>query len=387
LGETKQPLNYLALGLAGAAAYVIVTGGGVIEIGKWHLSFTEPHNLIHAAYVAVFVRALWWWRKAGSAWSAELPMTLRTVLLIHGGAIAIWFLLPKRLSYFLWFLSPANNDQHRESVTFMHGLPHYLQGLQADYLTSSWAVYLMAAGLVLALLAWPKLKPGSAAVFCFFAIAAYLTCQHPMLKYRFMHSWIAAGSVLSATGLVFAVQQLTGVISQPARLWAAGLGCAIVIGLLSPAFLEPGHAQEGGLKAELPSPLRITEIYLPALADARQPTIVSNVSARFLWTWTFIEHHHHQNMAAEIKNFKAFDGHPEAAKAWLESTRSEALVLIDVAPGSPFDLRTDEYVDLAAFHQALAAQTAWQQTRRWELQDGVTITMWTKSANQQAKTQ
>ena len=79
------------------------------------------------------------------------------------------------------------------------------------------------------------------------------------------------------------------------------------IGFLAPALLEPGCAQEGGLKPNEPSPLLITDTYLPALADARNPTILSNVSTRFLWTWTFIEEHHHHNMAADIKNFTGPD--------------------------------------------------------------------------------
>jgi hypothetical protein len=202
-----------------------------------------------------------------------------------------------------------------------------------------------------------------------------------MLKYRFLHSWIAIGWVLGATGLVFAVQQVVGVVAQSWRPWAAIAACAIVIGLHVPAFLEPGRAQEGGIKPNEPSPLRITDTYLPALADAKNPTIISNVSTRFLWTWTFIERHHHQNMTAEIKNFKAFAGNPEPAKRWLETTHSDALLLIDIAPGSTFDWKTDEYVDLAAFQQALAEQTVWVATQRWDMPEGVAITLWKKNSS------
>ena len=140
--------------------------------------------------------------------------------------------------------------------------------------------------------------------------------------------------------------------------------------------MEAGHAEEGGLKPNEPSPLRITDTYLPALARFENPTIVSNVPTRFLWTWTFIEAHHHQKMAAEIKNFKTFEGNPDAARRWLESTRCDGLLLIDIHPGSVYDLRTGEYVDLAAFHQALAEQTAWVKSQSWEMPEGVSITLW-----------
>jgi hypothetical protein len=381
LSELKHPLNYVALAFAGAAIAVVATGGGTIALGRWSMSVQEPHNFIHLAYVAFFVRLIFWWRSTGREWSLELPTTLRTVLLWHGAVVAVWFLLPKRLSYFVWFLSPNNSDQQRESVPFMHGLPYYLQGLQDDYLPLSWGLYLFVGMLVLGLLAWRKLKPGASVLMLFLMISIYLAGQHPMLKNRFMHSWIAAAWIIGAVGLVYAVQQITGLVSRDWRPWASGLTCAILIGLHSPAFLEPGHAQEGGLKPELPSPLRITDTYLPALADARNPTILSNVSTRFLWTWTFIEHHHHQNFAAEIKNFKSFEDNPAHVKNWLDTTHSDALVLIDIRPYSTYDWKTDEYVDLTTFKQVLAGQTTWVFAQRWEMQEGVTITLWKKSGS------
>ena len=381
LGELKHPLNYIALAFAGAAIYVAMTGGGTFALGSWSFSVQEPHNLVHFAYIVAFVRGVLWWRKTGRAWSLELPTTLRTVLLWHGSAVAIWFLMPKRLSYFIWFLSPNNSDQQRESIPFMHGLPYYLQGLQDDYLPLSWGLYLFVGMLALGLLAWRSLKPGASALILFLLISTYLACQHPMLKNRFMHSWIAAAWIIGAVGLIYAVQQIAGMVSREWRPWAGGVACAVLIGLHSPALMDPGRAQEGGLKPNEPSPLSITDTYLPALADARHATILSNVSTRFLWTWTFIEQHHHQSFSAEIKNFKAIEGNPDPVRNWLATTRSDALVLIDIRPNTTFDWKTDEYVDLTAFKQVLAEQTTWVLAHRWEMQEGVTITLWKKNGS------
>jgi hypothetical protein len=378
LAELKQPLNWVALALVVAALAVGITGGGTIAVGRWSVSVQEPHNLVHLAYIAFFLRAVWWWRQSGRTWSLDWPPLLRTVLLWHGSIIALWFLMPKRLSYFFWYLTLAN-DQPRESRPFMHGLPYYRQALTDDYLPLTFGLYLLGGMLVLALLVWRKLKPGSAALFLFLFLAIGLSCQHPVLKNRLMHTWITSAWILGSVGLIFAVQEVAALLSPKARPWAAALTCAGLIGLLSPTLKEPGHAQEGGVKPNEPSPLRITDTYLPALADAKNPTILGNVSTRFLWTWTFIEYHHHQNMAAELKNFKTYAGSPEPAKHWLATTRSEALVLIDVHPGTTYDWKTDEYVDLTAFRQALAEQAAWVQSARWEMPEGVTITLWKKT--------
>jgi hypothetical protein len=53
-------------------------------------------------------------------------------------------------------------------------------------------------------------------------------------------------------------------------------------------------------------------------------------------------------------------------------------VLIDIRPQSTFDWKTKEYVDLTAFKQALAEQSVWSIAQRWELPEGVTITLWKK---------
>jgi hypothetical protein len=379
LAEVKHPLNWIALLLAGAALAVAVTGGGTFALGRWSISLQEPHNLIHAAYLAFFIRFAWWWWQTGRTLSFGLPPTLRTILVWHCGAVALWFILPKRLSYFFWYVGPGNSDQQRDSVPFMHGLLYYLHGLLDDYLPSTWGLYLFVGMLALVLVAWRSLRPGSSALVFFVLVATFLTCQHPMLKYRFMHSWIAAAWILGIVGTVFTVQQIAGFARREWRPWAAGFTCALIIGLHIPAFLEPGQAQEGGLKPDLPSPLRITDMYLPALADARQPTILSNVSARFLWTWTFIDHHRHHNVSAEIKNFKSFESNPDQAKHWLDTTRSDALVLIDIRPGTRYDWKTNEYVDLSAFRHALEEQSVWMLAQRWEKPEGVTITLWKKS--------
>ncbi|HZZ82345.1 MAG TPA: glycosyltransferase family 39 protein [Gemmataceae bacterium] len=380
VGELKQPLNYLCLLFAGAAIAVVVTGGWTLSLGKFTMSAQEPYNFVTFAYIAFFLRVAWWWRKTGRAWSLDaMPTTLRTVMIWHLVPVMCWFLLPKRLGYFIWFLSPNNNDQQRESIGFMHGLPTYLTGLQTDYLPLLYGMYIFGVVLALGFLCWRSLKPGASALMFFFLIAAYLTCQHPMLKYRFMHSWIAAGWVIGSIGLVQAAMTLTGWIRDSWAPRAAGFVCVLTLALHGPVMLEHGQSQEGGPKPAEPSPLRITDTYLPALADAKYPTILSNVSTRFLWTWTFIEQHHHQNMAAEIKNFKAFEGNPDRAKQWLETTKSDALVLIDIRRFTTYDWKTDEYVELEAFHQALAHQSAWVLTQRWEEPEGVSITLWRKS--------
>jgi len=55
------------------------------------------------------------------------------------------------------------------------------------------------------------------------------------------------------------------------------------------------------------------------------------------------------------------------------------LVLIDIRPGTRYDWKTNEYVDLSAFRHALEEQSVWMLAQRWEKPEGVTITLWKKS--------
>src|SRR5207248_3142699 len=152
----------------------------------------DRHNFVHFAYIAFFIRVAWWWRQEGRAVSLEWPSTLRTILLWHVPSAATYLLLPKRFSHFMWYLSPYATDQHRESIPFMHGLPYYLRALTDDYLPLGWGLYLVAGMVLLGLVSWRKLKPGAAALIFFLFFPACVVCQHPMLKNRMMHSFIAS---------------------------------------------------------------------------------------------------------------------------------------------------------------------------------------------------
>ena len=124
----------------------------------------------------------------------------------------------------------------------------------------------------------------------------------------------------------------------------------------------------------------IPDAYLSHLADATEPTLFCNVSIRFMLSWTFIEHHHHQRFNADIKNYQAnFANNPEQIQRWLKATRSDTLVVIDVHPGTKFYWKTDEYVDLTALKQVLSQHPAFTPTQQWELPDGITITLWKKT--------
>jgi hypothetical protein len=131
----------------------------------------------------------------------------------------------------------------------------------------------------------------------------------------------------------------------------------------------------------------ITNTYLPHLAQARHATILSNVPARFLFAWTFIERHRHLGFETDIRQFKALlERDPVRLQQWLDRTLSDTIVLVEVHPRSCFAEFTAESMDLKTLQEVLQQQTTFTQAQRWELPQGVTISLWTKGKAGQART-
>ncbi|MFO0841094.1 MAG: glycosyltransferase family 39 protein [Gemmataceae bacterium] len=373
--EARQPLSWLAAVVFVFACVVWLRRGVTLVAGPWRLTLVEPHNLFWVAFAAFFLRLCVWWRREGRELAARLDPRVRPVLVWHGWAAAVWFLLPKRLGYFFWFLSPANTTQEFKSTTLIDGFWFYLNALREDYCAWPWQLAVLLGLVALAVLMARRFRPGNAAVFLVLAVGAFLSMQHAMTKHRFAHTWAAVAWVVAIAGL-FALLSRLGRASR----WVAAATALAVVGLQAPAYLEPGRAQESGAKGDLANPLAITGAYLPSLADARHSTIMSNVPARYLFGWTFVEAHGHTRFATAIKQFRERLQHdPEGLRRWLAETPSDALVLVEVLPHSPHAPElTLEPADLETMKQVLRGQAVFTRAHRWDLPEGVSITLWRK---------
>jgi hypothetical protein len=377
---TKQLRNvftYPLLILGGMGFHTMLGGQFEFKLFEQALAITSPHGLLNGAWACLGLRLAWWWWHGGRQSFAGWNSSIRDLASWHFAPIGVWFLLPKRLGYFLWYLSPANSDQVREKVPFLHGLPHYLEALRNEYLVAdgtNWAVLVLAALVGLALLTSWRMCPGSWTVFVLLSVAAFLTCQHPMLKSRFLHSWIALSWIVAGAGLAATL----GLVLRERWLnLALGIALAGLAVHQPSAWLAPGHAQEAGLKSNFAPILAIPRTYLPELASAKHPTMLCNVSARFFLSWTFIERHRHLHFDAEIKNFKKdFERNPERLAWWLAQSQSDAIVVIEVLPGSPYEEITPEHCDLTTLNRVLEYQMKYTRSREWLLPEGVRITLW-----------
>ena len=361
--EARQPLSWIALLLFSSAILL------------WNLTPREPHAIFTAAAWALAARLLLWWRSGGRAFTDTLDPRLRPVLVWHGFALTAWFLLPKRLGFFLWFVSPANSAPQFASTTFPERVSFYLRALTEDYSPQWWGVYGLLILIPLAAFLLRQMRPGSGAVLAFFVVAALLTVQHTMTKGRFAHSWAAAGWILAAGALFTLLRR--------APAWSAALAGLAVVALHLPAYDSPGRATEAGRKPECACPLALTDAYLPHVGDARHTTILSNIPARFFFSWTFREAYHQAEVTVGVPRFKErLERDPAALSAWLEGCLSDALVVVEASSQSPLAVNHPESYDLTALAAVLQRQSAFIRERRWELPQGVTVSLWRKGRDQ-----
>jgi hypothetical protein len=374
--ELQNPLAIIALTSLCLMLIVVLTGGWKFELWGKAVSIRSHHNFLQVAYGALFLRALLWWRKKGPAWKQSTNFRVRELVLWHAWPVAIWLVLPKRLGYFLYFLSPANGPN--SPVSFWWGLDFYWQRLQQDYHIGTGSAVL-AVGLMLAgIIAVRRLRAGASALILFVILAALLTITHPNRKSRFLHSWVPAGWVLTGAG---ASVLLCGFATGRRRAMAA----TALVGLFSVWQLAdpftPGHSPEAGHRSLQQSPLDLSDFYLPYLSSSRHVTFFATVPVKHFAQWTFLEKYKDRN---RLKVFMdEFGPSPEENRLrfqkWLRTTRSDTIVFLDVPPGSQFYFSGEDYYQ--QYRELLSSQSVFRPfQQQFFPQYGCTASIWIRNA-------
>jgi hypothetical protein len=176
----RHPLLIVALLVLASGLAVLFRGPTTISLGEWSVTASRHHGIVHVGWVLLCIQAVAWWRATGRAWLGTWDAPDRQVVLGMAIPIGVWFLVPKRLGSFLWFLSPMNSDQ--TSAEAAERVRRYLVFIESDYFAQPW---MAVAAVLLSVVGLPGLRrhrPGIGVLFVFLAIAAVLTADHPMVK-------------------------------------------------------------------------------------------------------------------------------------------------------------------------------------------------------------
>jgi hypothetical protein len=382
--QIRHPLNHLLASVLALMAAIAVAGKESVSLFGHHVRLYPPHNLVTLAYALFFLRLVSWWRGPGRTWIAGLDHRVGDLLVWHAWPVAVSFLLPKRLSTFLWYLSPANFPGEVRP-TLAQSSSFYAAIALDDYHFARVGALLGFALLGFALLAGVgrRLRPGALAVLCLFLLGTWLTVSHPCLQGRYLHSWFAAGWVAAGIGLASALQvRLLARRPLCQSLLAAGL--LIVLGAGAAAGLtRPGHAPEGGPELQQASILDVTDGYLEALNGAEPVTILSAVPFRFLSEWTYTERYGtHARLDSHWFGFGSpGESNRQGFQRWLATTRCATLVFVERLPGAGDCCYTNPKEPECLFHEELApllqAQTTFRLIERQDHpQHGLSVTIW-----------
>jgi hypothetical protein len=373
----RQPLLILAALVAALVAYIYARGPTALELFGNTVSLYPPENLTTLAYALVFV---WWslfWLRNRSTIDRAFGIPGRALLYWHLTPIAISFLLPHRLSRFLWFVGPANNPQPGglwDSVRF------YWQVFAEAFNTQPWLAAPELALAVIGVIAVPRLAPGARLVFLFALLAWIGVVIHPQHQGRFMSTWVFAVWICSGVGAGLMLDVLRHRLSQWVRgIVAAAAAASLLVANLGHPIPDAAYAYAIYPKAG-PTDLDLVRPYLPELKGAREVTVFTTFGASKLFAWVIREHCRcrlpvNDPFIAEIAS-------REEAKQMmterLAQSRSDVIVTID-APGRRHELPQIGWVysRMVGIIDAMDQQTRYARGASYHLADGQgTATIW-----------
>jgi hypothetical protein len=330
--ERRRPWVYLLAAPAALVAAVALRGDRPFEWAGRRFSLYPPYTLLTIVYAVVFLRLALWWRREGFRASGRLNGALRGVARWHLVPAACWFLNPKAVGYFLWFVGPTNTDAGQK-FNPAGGVADYLGWMQTDYHLGLGA--LLAAAVLFGCAVAGRLRPGGRAILWLALLSFALTVLHPNHKARNLHSWLPALWAGAGVGLAAFVHGRTAAAWPRLRPALAAAAALAVVLILAPAALAPGRAMEGGPHAEYPSQLAVTDWYLPQLDDAHRATVLCAVPMHTLAEWTFLERYGSLDRREDTR-FGFADAEADDRRGfeqWLGATPTDAVVYLEPAPG------------------------------------------------------
>ncbi|MCA9099526.1 MAG: hypothetical protein KDA63_00135, partial [Planctomycetales bacterium] len=214
LTQAKNPLTWLVSALLLLSAVVVICGGLSVAFAGREIVFSaRSDNLLHVTLIVAVLRVAMAWPTEGRQIWQRLAPTTRKMALWHGLPVLLWFLLPKRLGYFIWFLSPRNGVNSDGNV--VAAAQYYASEFAGTYhaVPLAAAVVLVAATLGCCTL---FRRRAALAIVVFVLFSCLLTMNHPNRKSRFLHSWVPAVWVLAGVGTA---ALMTGPEPSPRRAW------------------------------------------------------------------------------------------------------------------------------------------------------------------------
>jgi len=283
----RDPLLWLLALLLAVVGYLYWRGPTALLLFGRPVSLYPPENLTTAAYAVLFVWSVLLWRRQRAVIDAGLGCPGRALLYWHLLPVAISFLLPRRLSRFLWFVGPANNPNAPFDPA--QAARFYWDAFADGFHVAPWVAVLAVALAAIGAARIRTLTPGARAVFIFAALALLGVVLHPQHQGRFLSSWVFAAWICAGAGAGVVLAGLLRRYSPAVRSVAAIALVALLAGATAwhrtpaAAYAYSLHPDSG------PTDLDLVRPYLAELDGARQVGFVTTFGVSKLFSWVLSE--------------------------------------------------------------------------------------------------
>ena len=350
---------------------VIVLFGLNIRLGG------PSENLVTVAFAILFIRGFLIWRRHRGEIDATLGLGGRTIFYWHVLPIAISFLLPKRLSTFLWFIGPSNSYA---SFNPLDGIVTYWNGFAEGFHIATWMAILSVSLALLGAIQLRALRPGSRVVFLFVLMSWIAVIVHPQHQSRFLASWLFAVWICAGAGagVIF-----TWILSRRPRVLQLIFAGAITVALAAAMVLEkpsPRSFAHAIHPTDGPPDLDLVRPYLHELEGAHDVSIATTFGSSRLFRWAIHEHCQCKVTITDlfIDSRRSRDDVRTTMTDRIANSNSDVFVVID-APGSRYSFAELGWVyeKMVGVVDAMQSQTRFGRTATYSIPShGAEASIW-----------
>lgn len=382
IAAARHPASLLGLTVCIAAGVIFALGPVSVELLGQDVSLYPPNNILTIGYACVLAgvaHTLW---KRRAALRDTVPMPVRWLYWWHVVPVAIWLLLPDRITSFLWFIGPTHTgDAAGTYGSIADSVQLYWPTFEGGFHITPWIAWLVAGGFAVSVLLWPRLTVTGRAVLIFALVCLVLVVIHPNRQPRFLSHWLPAVWIAAAlaTGAL-----LRRVIPDRAAWAAPALAAALSVGFGVYALTRPvgeaaivaAHQRTDGLGSDLV----ITRAYLARIDPGAPHAVIASFGRTPLPEWTAREA---CRCLVRIEQPWAPPdpaGYRAALDAFLAVTGSRTLVVLSV----PNYTYAEAYFDVAERHrligEAMTAQTRFERVEAVSMPErGGTVSIWRRT--------
>lgn len=366
-----------------AALFVFWRGPTAIVLWGRAVDLYPPGNLTTLAYALLFLRLALLWRRHRAAFDGALGVAGRALFYWHVVPVAISFLLPKRLTAFLWFVGPTNYAWAQPYDPW-GGAALYWEAFARGFHLAPWLAVLALALALIGALRIRDYRRGGHAVFVVALVCFAAVILHPQHQGRFLASWIFAVWIAAGAGAAV----LLDVLLKPwpgaaVRAAAAGASVALLVAVQT-RLPPPPQAYQAAIRATSgPSDLALVRPALAALGDRRRVGVAATFGTTELFRWSF---HHQCRCRVGIDAFRPTATSRMQTRAemevYLARLAADQLLLFD-APGSRYQLPALgwTYGTMVGMVDALATQSLFGRVASTPVPEhGATVSVWQRTA-------